>query len=73
MTGEAVTTPPLGVGRAGREGGFIGLPAEGATPSPPLDTPIVVSIVPCYAPIGDPAESTRCRRWARSGSSATDG
>jgi hypothetical protein len=39
--------------------GFIGLPHEGATPSPsppPTHGP-VVSISPCYAPIADPSET----------------
>jgi hypothetical protein len=37
-----------------RRVGFIGLPPVGATPSTPESGEIVVSILSCYAPIGDP-------------------
>jgi hypothetical protein len=41
---------------AGTRVGFIGLPPEGATPSTPEGGEIVVSILSCYAPIGDLSE-----------------
>jgi hypothetical protein len=60
VTAQSVTTAPYESGvepvedeGAGTRLGFIGLPPEGASPSTPESGEIVVSVLSCYAPIGD--------------------